>query len=147
MQSNYVNKKFILFTGLIAVALCALPIMSMQLSGGESGKIVIYGYDLMEFSAWGCLPLLTPLLLTVILFGTQTRIAQEIELSVLFIGNILCCVHSYNTAQAWLMSLGENLIQFHTGIILYPLGFAICQVVTIVYTLSLQIKTKEVSTE
>ena len=68
MQSNYVNKKFILFTGLIAVALCALPIMSMQLSGGESGKIVIYGYDLIEFSAWGCLPLLTPMLLPVIQF-------------------------------------------------------------------------------
>lgn len=147
MQNNYVHKKIILFAGLIAVALCTLPIMSMQLSGGESGNIVIYGYDLMEFSAWGCLPLLTPLLLPVILFGTQTKIAQEIELPVLFIGNIVCCVHSCNAAQVWLMSLEENLIQFHAGIILYPLGFALCQVVTIVYALSLRIKTKEVSAE
>ena len=122
------RKIIILVAGLAAVALSAVPIMGMRLSGGEWGEITICGYDLMEFSAWACLPMLTPLLLPVILFSNQSKIAQEMELLLLFSGNVLSCVHSCNAAQIWLSTLEDGLVRHYAGGVLYPVGFVLCLV-------------------
>lgn len=122
------RKIIILVAGLTAVALSAVPVMGMRLSGGEWGEITIHGYNLMEFSALACLPLLTPLLLPVILFGNQSKAAQEAELLFLFGGNVLSCVHSCNAAQIWLSTLEDGLVRHYAGDVLYPLGFVLCLV-------------------
>ena len=124
------RKIIILLAGLAAVVLSAVPVMGMRLSGGEWGEITIHGYGLMEFSAWACLSMLTPLVLPVILFGNQSKLAQEVELLLLFGGNVLSCVHSCNTAQAWLTNLEDGLVQHYAGHVLYPLGFVVALAVT-----------------
>ncbi len=127
---NKTRKFIILLADLAAVMLSALPIMGMRLSGGEWGEITIRGYDLLEVSAWGCLPLLTLLLLPVILFGNQSKAVQEAELLLLLSSNVLSCVHSCNAAQIWLTNLEDGLVRYYAGHTLYPLGFVFSLAVT-----------------
>lgn len=69
---------------IIDFALCALPLASAYSGGSESYTIVIHGYNLIEFSAWGVIPLLAPLIVPVLLFGHQSKPTQELSLATLF---------------------------------------------------------------
>ena len=113
----------ILMSVITTIILCALPIMSTYLSDGESCTMFIRGYNLMEFSAWGSIPLFASLLIPVIIFGYQTKSAKEAELLLLLIGNIVCYVHGFNVSQAWLSSLGGSLLRYYPGMLLYPCLF------------------------
>ena len=117
------KKQFILWMSIVAAALCNLPIMSTCLNDGEQHMIVIQGYNLMEFSALGCIPVFAVLLIPVILFGSQTKAAKEVELILLFCVNMVCYVHSFTAARAWLDSIGDSLIIYYPGRLLYPAGF------------------------
>ena len=108
-----------------AASLCMLPVMSVYLNDGEICTLFVRGYNLMEFSAWSCVPLLAPLLIPMVLFGTQTKAAKEIEFLILFIGNMICYVHSVNAARAWLTSLGDTLITYYPGMFLTPFAFVV----------------------
>ena len=113
-----------------ATAMCLLPIMSVHLSDGESCTLFIRGYNLMEFSAWGCVPLLANLLIPVILFGCQKDAAKEKELIILFVGNTVCYINSVNAAREWLYAVGGSLITYYPGMVLLPLGFIIVLVLS-----------------
>ena len=123
VEMKLAYKAILIFMGIAAVATCALPIMSVYLSDGESCTLFIRGYNLMEFSAWGCIPLIVPLLVMAILFGNQKKTAKEAELLLLFAGNMVCYVHSFNAAWAWLTSLDGSFITYHLGMFLLPLTF------------------------
>lgn len=116
-------KTVIVIASLGASATCVLPLMSVTASGGESATFILNGYNLMEFSVWGCVPIISTLLIPVILFGKQSKAAQEAELLLLFIANAVCYVHSFNAAKEWLRSVGDTMIDFHYGMMFYPLGF------------------------
>lgn len=66
-------KIVIVIASLGASATCVLPLMSITASGGESAIFVVNGYNLMEFSAWGCVSMISTLLIPVILFGKQSK--------------------------------------------------------------------------
>lgn len=123
MPMRKTRKWFLLAAAAAAAALSLLPIMQAQYSDGEWGRAVIHGYDLMEFSAWGYLPLLAPLLAAGILFGHQPVAAREAELLLLFGGSLLSCVHSCNSAQQLLTQ--EGLVLYAAGFVLYPLGLLV----------------------
>lgn len=108
-----------------AFAICALPLISADSGGSERFTIVIRGYNLVEFSAWGCVPILAPLIVPCILLGGQARAAQEAELIVLLLGNAVCYVHGFNTAREWLSLNSDSLIMCHPGMILYPFTFVV----------------------
>lgn len=116
-------RRIFILASMIAAALFALPVMSVCLNEGESCALLVRGYNLMEFSAWGCVPLLAPLLIPVVVLGGQTLAVQETELLLLPVGNMVCYVHSLNAARTWLNSLGGSLITYHLGIFLIPVAF------------------------
>ena len=78
--------------------LAALPIMSVEIVGGESYTAIVRGYNLMEFSPWGVIPLMTPLLIFLIVFGKQSRAVKEAELLLLLVISMICYVHSFQLA-------------------------------------------------
>lgn len=119
------NKRiiFILLGSLLVI--CVLPVLSVSISDGESYKLIVRGYNLMEFSAWGCVPIIAPALIPVIVFGHQTKAAKELELMILFSAHIVCSVHSFNLARAWLYDIGGAPVYHHYGMILYSMGFII----------------------
>ena len=118
------HKTLIFCASIATTALCALPLMSTYLSGEESCTMFIRGYNLMEFSALGCVPLFAPLFILAVLLGSQTKAAKETMMLFLFAANMICYVHSFNAARIWLGSLGGSLLTFYPGMFLIPLVFA-----------------------
>lgn len=116
-------KIIIVVASIGATATCALPLMSVYSGGMESCTLFVNGYNLMSFSAWGCVPMLATLLIPFILFGKQSGKVQEAELLFLVIANAVCYVHSFNAAREWLRSVGDSMINYHYGAVIYPLGF------------------------
>ena len=125
MKSNY--KWVVVLFSIVSTAICTLPIMSTCLTEdfGYRDIFYVHGYNLMEFSAWGCVPLFATLLIPVILYGSQARAIKELELILLFSGNMICYVHSFNAARAWLLSIGGSPISFYPGVLLYPCCFVL----------------------
>lgn len=101
-------------------ALAILPIVSVDIVGGESGTVIVRGYNLMEFSPWGVIPLMTPILVFFILFGNQSQAMKEAEILLLFAGSMVCYVHSFHLSVEWLRSVGTSMITRHIGMTLYP---------------------------
>ena len=122
------HKELILNAVIIFIALAAtlsfcLPMVSTYLSDGEACTMVIRGYNLMEFSALGCVPLFAALLIPVIVFGCQGKATKETELLLLFVVTVVCYVHGVNTSREWLYSLDGSLISYHPAMLLYPVLF------------------------
>ena len=118
-------KRIFIFMGVCAVALYALPVMSVCLNDGENCTLLVRGYNLMEFSAWGCVPLFAQFLIPMILFDWQIKTERGARLVFLFAGNMICYVHSLNAARTWLNTLGGSLVTYHPGVFLCPVAFAI----------------------
>ena len=133
MKAVYKHLMLVLSMG--SAALCMLPVMSTWLfDGGKFGDtFYIEVYNLIEFSAWGCVPLFAPLLIPVILYGSQTKDAKELELIFLFSANMICYVHSFNAARTWLDTISDSLILYYPGRALYPLGFMVLCIVAMLF--------------
>ena len=106
-----------------AALLCAFPLMSAYSGGTESCDLIVRGFNLMEFSAWGSVCLFAPLLIPGILLGGQSRAAQEVEIICLLLVNIVCYSHSFNAARAWLAENSTTLITYHPNMLWYPSAF------------------------
>ena len=118
------HKIILILISVAAAATCALPVMSIYLSDGESCTLFVRGYNLMEFSALGCVPLFAPLFIPAITLGSQTKAAKETMLLILFAANMICYVHGFNAARIWFDSLGGSLLTFYPGMLLIPLAFS-----------------------
>lgn len=128
-----IYKITLVLASIAAAAMSALPVMSVHLSDGESCTLFVRGYNLTEFSAWGCIPLLAPLFIPMILIGHQPKAAKELMLIALFIGNMVCYTFSIHVAQAWLTSLGGSRVTFHPGTLVIPFAFAILLVLAKIF--------------
>lgn len=127
--------QFLVSTTCIATSLMhILPVMSTYLSDGESCTLMVRGYNLMEFTSLSFIPMIAPLFIIVILFGHQSKSAQEIELLLLTTVNMVCYVHGVNAAKEWLYSLDGSLLEYYPGMLLLPFAFCLvvgCSVLTL----------------
>lgn len=114
---------FVIVVSLATFMLCALPLVSGYSSEGESGTLLVRGYNLMEYGSWGVVTMIAPLLLPMIVLGCQPKVMQELELIVLLVADMVCYVKCYNIAVAWLRYETDSLLDMHIGTLLYPLGF------------------------
>lgn len=125
------NKCIIIFVTIIALMLNLLPVMSSPFTGElVSGKVVISGFNLLEFSALGCMPILAIILLPIIFFSNHSAEFQKIELILLAIITIPAYIHSLNAAREWLYSTSEAMITYHPGMIAYPFSFLLIIIVS-----------------
>ena len=95
----------------------------MQL--GENGLFVVRVYNLMEFSAWGSVPIVATVLLPMLLLGSRTKAIREAGILVILAANMISYVHSFNIARAWLNTIGGLPIEYHIGAIVFPIGILI----------------------
>ena len=124
----------ILFPAVVAmVALNAMPIMSVSCVDGEACELMIRGYNLMEFSPWGAIPIFTTVFVLAILFSCQRKAAKQAELLLLLAANCVCYVTSVMAARAWLESVSSSFIFTHFGMITFPLGTMALILSAIVY--------------
>ena len=75
----------------------------------------------MEFSPWGVIPLMAPLLVLLILFGKQSKSAKEAELLLLFVASVVCYIHSFHLATEWLRSISTTIVTRHLSVGVHPM--------------------------
>lgn len=111
-----------LFAVVAMIALNAMPIMSVSCLDGEACELMVRGYNLMEFSAWGTIPIFTAVFVLAILFSCQSKDAKQVELILLLVANCVCYVTSIMAARAWLEGVSSSFIFTHFGMITFPFG-------------------------
>lgn len=111
-----------LFAVAAMIALNAMPIMSVSCLDGEACELMVRGYNLMEFSPWGTIPIFTAVFVLAILFSCQSKATKQAELLLLLVANCVCYVTSIMAARAWLESVSSSFIFTHFGMITFPLG-------------------------
>lgn len=120
-----ISPPILILAALAATAACILPLLSTYLSEGESCTMIVRGYNLPAFSAWGCIPLLSPALFVAILFSHQSKGAKEVETLLLLTANAVSFTHAFYAAKTWLEALGGSPLTYHPGTFLYPLTFIV----------------------
>lgn len=113
----------IMIASVITTAICFFPLFTGTSGGAESTIFVIRGLNLIEFSAWGCLPIIIPLFIPAIVFGDQAKWVKMLELMILACVNMVSYFYSISIAKEWLRSACENLISYHYCCLLYPIIF------------------------
>ena len=123
---NFIKSKYtIIALAVLSIALCFFPVLSAEITTGEVYTSVIRGYNLLEFSTFGIVILIAPMLVLTILYGCQSKAAKELELVVLLLGNNVCYIHSIHNAWRWLNEIGAALIEVKTAMLLYPIVFIV----------------------
>lgn len=133
-------KCLIIFFSIALLFLSNLPLLSMRSTVGESCTFVIRGYNLLEFSAWACVPLFAPLVILAISFSHQSVYAKDTLFLFLALSNLICYVHSVNTAKAWLMSIENSPIKYQLYLFVLPIGVELILILSIISNI---ITTKE----
>ena len=118
-------KTLLIAASIVFSALCVFPIMSVYSGGTESCTLYVRGFNLMEFSAWGVIPVFATFLIPIIALGHQSREMKEILFLTLFTVNAVSYARSINAARTWLYEVGDSLIAYYPCGILFPLGFII----------------------
>ena len=114
----------IIFAVLAAVSL-TFPIYETTFTDGESMTLLLRGYDLYEFSAWGVLAILLPLLIVCIMFSKfNDRIKSALILGTFVLGSI--SVQISNTAMRdWIYGEATGTVQHFGGLVTY-VSFYFC---------------------
>ena len=108
----------IIFAVLAAVSL-AFPIYETTFTDGESMTLLLRGYDLYEFSAWGVVTILIPLLIVGIMLAKfDDRIKSALIMGTFIFGNV--SVHSAkNAMREWIYGEATDMVYPFTGLFFY----------------------------
>lgn len=120
MKKNW--HELILFSILAAYACCALPLFSAEVTGKVSSVLMIRGYNLLEFSLLGIVPLTVALLTAVILSMECKRISNNRTFFIVFVIYLGCYAFSYHAAWEWLETVENTAVTVHYGSFIHPLG-------------------------
>lgn len=107
-----------------SVLLSFSPLISGDSGGMLSCTYVVRAIQLMHYNAWGCVPLLIPLLASGFVYGRMKRAIQGIGLLILLCAGTVSYAHSFLAARAWIDLSCESLLTFHVSSMLYPLVLA-----------------------
>ena len=117
------SKLIICILSFVAFLLCFFPLMSVYVDGKENTVLTACGFNLMECSALGVVPLIAPLLVPIILYGHQNKASKERCLIVLLVGNLICYVDSFNATKEWFGTVGSEMISYYPMAVIYPVCF------------------------
>ena len=105
--------------GVLAMLLTALPLIS---GVSEPDTIMIKGFNLMEFSPLGCVPVLVPILIAVITFSGMNQSVKEAATILFAVGYLICYTQAFNAARAWLSIHADSFFTYYPGVVLMPLA-------------------------
>ena len=118
----------------ILILLCFFPILSTKIITVEAYTSVIRIYNLLEFSAFGIVVLIAPVLVSVITSGCQSEPMKELLLELLLLVNSICYTHSVHKAWNWLSEISDSMIRIKATLVLYPVVFVFLCLATIIKT-------------
>lgn len=103
-------------TSLIALI---LPLFSARVTYGESWDMVIRGYNLIEFSAWGSIVLFVPIVLIGLMLSKLNNSIKNIGMLALFLFDVVALHKASNCAYNWVLQQTSEYVQIHRNQFLY----------------------------
>ena len=117
------SKKVLKCAG-ICFSLCAmltlvLPMFSGHVTGVESWNMVIKGYNLIEFSAWGSIVLFVPIVLVGLMLSKLNTSIKNIGMMALLLLDAVALYKSSTSAYNWALQQTSEQVQIHPNQFLY----------------------------
>lgn len=106
---------------LLSLASLSLPIYSTYITDGEACDMVIKGYNLVEFSPWGGVVLLAPLVLLGLMLSKLKSSVKTIGLLGLLLLNSVALCGATSAAYSWITNIATGFVKPHMGHLIYAL--------------------------
>ena len=138
-------KKIVKYSGiafaLLSLLSLSLPVFSTRITDGEACDLVVKGYNLVEFSPWGGIVLLAPLLLLGLMLSKLKNTTRTIGLIILFALNGVALCASTSSAYKWMCDVSAGFVEPHMYHVIYALLLFVAMVCFFVWcNCSLNIK-------
>lgn len=118
-------KKIVKYSGiafaLLSLLSLSLPVFSTQITDGEACDLMVKGYNLVEFSPWGGIVLLTPLVLLGLMLSKLKNATKTVGLIILFVLNGVALCASTSAAYKWMCDVSTGFVEPHMYHVIYAL--------------------------
>lgn len=118
-------KKIVKYSGItfaiLSLLTLSLPVFSTRITDGEACDLVVNGYNLVEFSPWGGIVLLAPLLLLGLMLSKLRNTTKTIGLIVLFALNGVALCASTSAAYKWMCDVSTGFVEPYMYHVIYAL--------------------------
>lgn len=121
------------------IAMCILPVMSVDLSDAERGTLLVRGYNLIEFSEFGCIPIIAPLFIPAVLVDCTDK-NNYVTMLYIFLFYMVCYIHGINASKEWCASVCTGPITYHAGVVNYPGAFILALIAVKIMSSCIKIK-------
>ena len=100
-----------------------LPLFSTTLTVGEAGRLVVRGYNLVEFSPWGGVAVVAPLVLLGLALSKLSRPVKTMGLLGLCVLTGFALCGAVAAAQTWVRSTADGFVEPHMSHLFYAALF------------------------
>jgi uncharacterized membrane protein len=116
-------KKIVKYSGiafaLLSLLSLSLPVFSTRITDGEACGLVVKGYNLVEFSPWGGIVLLAPLVLLGLMLSKLKNTTKTVGLIILFALNGVALCASTSAAYKWMYDVSTEFVEPHMYHVIY----------------------------
>ena len=118
-------KKIVKYSGiafaLLSLLSLSLPVYSTRITDGEACELVVKGYNFIEFSPWGGIVLLAPLVLLGLMLSKLRNTTKTAGLIILFALNGVALCASTSAAYKWMCDVSAGFVEPHMYHVIYAL--------------------------
>ena len=109
------------FSALLAMAALFGPIYSTYIVDVESCNMIVKGYNLVEFSPWGSVVLLAPLVLVALMLSKLKPAVKTVGTLVLFMLTGVALSGSVASAHTWICGIATGFVEPQSHHLIYAL--------------------------
>ena len=110
----------------------ALPFLSNYVGSTVTSDLVIRGYNFMEFSPWGAVLIISPVLIPLVLTSESVATVKEIILIILLVGTEVCYMDCFNAVRVWFNEIVNSPVIYYPAALTYPV-ILVATVITAVF--------------
>lgn len=121
----YINKVLRVIGVVLALfsLLClSFPIFSTNITDGESWHMVVKGYNMVEFSPWGSIVLITPVLLVGLMLSKLKYNFKTIGIFSLLMLDCFALSSAYSATYKWVLQQATGYVHLHMNQLFYILA-------------------------
>lgn len=96
--------------GILSYVSLFAPIYSTRIDGKEGYELIIRGFNLAEFSVWGCLLFSIPVLIIAITYSKLNKSWKSMILMALYIFSIIAFYNASIAADTWVREIATGFV-------------------------------------
>ena len=112
-------KYFSIIFSVCALVTLYLPLFSTRITDGESWDMVVRGYNTVDFSAWGSVVLLTPIVLILLIISKLRKNIKTLSILSLCLLDGFALCDSISKTYSWMTENATGYITIHNNHLIY----------------------------